>query len=113
MPATRSLMRLGVECLDAVQFFWWDWSVPGAVEVAAVDLRTAAERAEFAQLRRIVLDRLAEQGLDDVAAMVDTNLFGASLDARIDHEVSVAMARMLIIGEPAAVFVVPIGVEPT
>ena len=54
----------------------------------------------------------AEQRLDDVAAMVDTNLFGASLDERIDDDVAVAMARMLIIGEPAAVFVVPVGAEP-
>ncbi|MFZ9630063.1 MAG: hypothetical protein ACO3C1_12025 [Ilumatobacteraceae bacterium] len=87
-------------------------AVPGAVEVAVVDLRTDAERAEFDRLRTFVLDRLAAQGLDDVAAVVDTNLFGASLDERLDHEVEVAMARMLIIGEPAAVFVVPIGVEP-
>ncbi|MFR1631108.1 MAG: aldo/keto reductase, partial [Sutterella wadsworthensis] len=28
---TRSLRRLGVERLDAVQFHWWDYSVPGMV----------------------------------------------------------------------------------
>ena len=31
---TRSLRRLGVERLDAVQFHWWDYSVPGMVDVA-------------------------------------------------------------------------------
>lgn len=25
----RSLGRLGVDCLDLVQFHWWDWQVPG------------------------------------------------------------------------------------
>jgi aryl-alcohol dehydrogenase-like predicted oxidoreductase len=32
----RSLKRLGVEQLDLVQFFWWDWSIPGAVETGVV-----------------------------------------------------------------------------
>jgi aryl-alcohol dehydrogenase-like predicted oxidoreductase len=32
----RSLQRLGVERLDLVQFFWWDWSIKGAVEAALV-----------------------------------------------------------------------------
>ena len=30
----RSLLRLGVERLDLVQFHWWDYAVPGYVEVA-------------------------------------------------------------------------------
>ena len=32
----RSLQRLGVETLDLVQFFWWDWAVKGAVEASMV-----------------------------------------------------------------------------
>jgi aryl-alcohol dehydrogenase-like predicted oxidoreductase/selenocysteine lyase/cysteine desulfurase len=32
----RSLLRLGVDTLDLVQFFWWDWSVKGAVDTAVV-----------------------------------------------------------------------------
>lgn len=41
----RSLTRLGVETLDLVQFFWWDWKVPGAVETALVlkDLQKAGK----------------------------------------------------------------------
>jgi aryl-alcohol dehydrogenase-like predicted oxidoreductase len=31
----RSLMRLGVERLDLVQFHWWDYEVPGYVDAAA------------------------------------------------------------------------------
>ncbi|MBM3504917.1 MAG: aldo/keto reductase [Alphaproteobacteria bacterium] len=30
----RSLQRLGVERLDLVQYYWWDWNVAGAVDVA-------------------------------------------------------------------------------
>lgn len=30
----RSLKRLGVECLDMVQFHWWDYSIPGYIEAA-------------------------------------------------------------------------------
>lgn len=30
----RSLSRLGLECLDLVQFHWWDYAVPRHVEIA-------------------------------------------------------------------------------
>lgn len=30
----RSLTRLGVERLDLVQFYWWDWEVPGWIDTA-------------------------------------------------------------------------------
>lgn len=41
----RSLRRLGVERLDLVQFFWWDWSMPGAIDAARVlgDLQRAGK----------------------------------------------------------------------
>lgn len=32
----RSLKRLNVDTLDLVQFFWWNWKTPGAVEAALV-----------------------------------------------------------------------------
>jgi aryl-alcohol dehydrogenase-like predicted oxidoreductase len=45
----RSLVRLGVERLDLVQFFWWDWNIPGARDVAMVlgDLITAGKIARL------------------------------------------------------------------
>lgn len=45
----RSLQRLGVERLDLVQFFWWDWSVPGALDAALVldDLRREGKIARL------------------------------------------------------------------
>ena len=41
----RSLMRLGVERLDLVQFAWWDYGVPGYVEAAGhlADLQRAGK----------------------------------------------------------------------
>jgi len=41
----RSLKRLGVECLDLVQFHWWDYEVLRYVEVAGwlVDLQRAGK----------------------------------------------------------------------
>lgn len=30
----RSLKRIGVECLDLVQFYWWDLSIPGYLDLA-------------------------------------------------------------------------------
>ena len=32
----RSLKRLGVDTLDLVQFYWWNWKTPGAVETGLV-----------------------------------------------------------------------------
>ncbi len=81
---------------------------PGVVEVAYVDLRTADEVAEYEVLHQQVLDGLAAAGLDDVVPLVDTNLFGASLDPRLPSAVQTAMARMLVIGQPAAVFIAPL-----
>jgi aryl-alcohol dehydrogenase-like predicted oxidoreductase len=45
----RSLRRLGVERLDLVQFFWWDWSVPGAID-AALALHELMREGKIARL---------------------------------------------------------------
>lgn len=42
----RSLRRLGVECLDLVQFHWWDYEIPGYVE-AAVHLHDLQRTAKI------------------------------------------------------------------
>jgi hypothetical protein len=82
---------------------------PDAVEVAYVEPRTPAEIAEYDQLHQQVIAGLTAVGLDDVVPLVDTNLFGASLDPRLPRHVQTAMARMLVLGQPAAVFIAPIG----
>ena len=82
---------------------------PGVVEVAAFEPRSAAELEEFAHLREDAIDRLRAAGLDDVAALVDTNLMGARLDARLPPKVEPMLVRMLILGEATAVFIAPPG----
>ena len=86
-------------------------AVPDAVEVAYVEPRDAAERAEFADLRSDVIEELRAGGLDDLVAMVDDNLFGLSIDERISGRAERWTARMLELGEPTAVFLTPPGVD--
>jgi hypothetical protein len=85
-------------------------AVPDAVEVAYVEPRNAAERAEFSRLRSDVIDDLRSDGLGDLVPMVDDNLFGLSIDERISDRAERWTARMLRLGEPTAVFVTPPGV---
>jgi hypothetical protein len=88
---------------------WVDrWrAVDGAVEVAHVDPRTDAQRAEFDALRTKVIGELTAKGLDDLVPRVDDNLFGAAIDQRVPASVQNEMGRMLVLGVPAAVFVAP------
>ncbi|MDH3233080.1 MAG: aldo/keto reductase [Alphaproteobacteria bacterium] len=57
----RSLRRLGVDTLDLVQFYWWDWSIPGAVDMALVlsDL-VRAGKIRFLGVTNFSTDQLAE-----------------------------------------------------
>ena len=85
----RSLKRLGVDCLDLVQFHWWDYAIPGYVETVGylADLQKAGKirllgltNFDVAHLREIVesgapiathqvqyslLDRRPEHGMAD------------------------------------------------
>jgi hypothetical protein len=85
-------------------------AVPDAVEVAYVEPRNAAERAEFSQLRSDLIDDLRSDGLGDLVPMVDDNLFGLSIDERISDRAERWTARMVRLGESTAVFVTPPGV---
>ena len=81
--------------------------VPGAVEVATYEPRTAQEVARADEVRARLLARLRVEGFDDVAEQVDTNLFGASLDPRISSEDLDDITELLDLGQPMAVFVAP------
>lgn len=116
VPVTAHRVRPPAEATAQVHMatgFWIDrWrAVPDAVEVARHDPRTPAQRAEFERIRRQVLTDLEEAGLDDVAPLVDGNLFGATLDPRLPDETRERMERMLHLGLPAAVFLAPPGVD--
>jgi hypothetical protein len=82
--------------------------MPGQVEVANIDPRTPAERAEFDRLRSAVIDGLTSLGLADLVKWVDINLFGAAVDGRVPLDLRLKMSRMLDIGEPIAVFIGPV-----
>jgi hypothetical protein len=86
-------------------------AVQGAVEVAYVEPRSAAGRDEFSELRATVIDDLRSDGLGDLVPMVDDNLFGLSIDERISERAERMTARMLVLGEPTAVFIAPPGVD--
>ena len=84
-------------------------SVPGAVRVAYVDPRTDAQRAEQDELRQGVIAEIEALGFDELVARVDENLFGAAIDGRLPEDLQERMGRMLELGTPLAVFVVPPG----
>jgi hypothetical protein len=81
----------------------------GAEEVAYFEPRSAEELAEYEGLHQEVVDELRAAGLDDLVEMVDTNLFGASLDPRLPTAIEQKMARMLVLGQETAVFLAPPG----
>ena len=82
---------------------------PNVVEVAYFEPRSETELAEFAQLREESLAMLHDAGLDDVAALVDTNLMGARLDPRLPAAAEPMLVRMLVLGEATAIFIAPPG----
>ncbi|HQZ36394.1 MAG TPA: hypothetical protein PK020_18350 [Ilumatobacteraceae bacterium] len=79
------------------------------VEVADFEPRSAAELQEFNRLRSEAIERLTALGLDDVVAMIDSNLFSARIDPRVPGDVERMLVRMLVLGEETAVFIAPPG----
>jgi hypothetical protein len=86
---------------------WRD--VPDARELAFSDPRSDDQRAEYERLRRDVAAGLEDEGLGDLVPLLDGNLFGASLDPRLTDDLREGIERMLDLGSPGAVFLVPPG----
>jgi hypothetical protein len=82
-------------------------AVPGAVQVASYDPRTATQKAEFARVRESFIGRLATEGLADLVPLVDTNLFGISVDTRLSAADQADLATLIALGQPMAVFIAP------
>ncbi len=81
----RSLQRLGVERLDLVQFHWWDYAAPGAVETALM-LRDLQHAGKIEHLGGTNFDTphtsaLLDAGIPLVAMQVQYSL----LDARPEN----------------------------
>lgn len=84
----RSLQRLGAERLDLVQLHWWDWEIPGYLEVGhwLRELQTAGKIAylgvtnfDYPRLRELV-----ESGVPVVSNQVQYSL----LDRRPEHRLA-------------------------
>ena len=74
----RSLQRLGTERLDLVQFHWWDYDIPGAVE-AALHLRDLQRAGKIHHLGATNFDT------PHIAALLDA---GVPL---VSHQVQVSV----------------------
>jgi aryl-alcohol dehydrogenase-like predicted oxidoreductase len=84
----RSLARLGVPCLDLVQFHWWDYGVPRYVEIALeLDrLRRAGkiERIGVTNFGTAQLREILDAGVPVLAHQLQYSL----LDDRPAHDMS-------------------------
>lgn len=85
-------------------------AMPDVVEVATFDLRSDAERVEYDRLVAELIIDLGNLGLDDLIAMIDTNLFGVQVDARVPEPQRKVVNHLLEMGLPTAVFIAPPGV---
>lgn len=81
----RSLARLRMERLDLVQFHWWDYAVPGAVETALV-LARLKEKGKIANIGVTNFDapHLAEL-LDAGVPVISLQAQYSLLDDRPEH----------------------------
>jgi hypothetical protein len=88
---------------------WIDrWAAePGAMRLAFDDPRTVAEQAEFADVRDAAIEELRTAGRPELVERLDTDLFDLALNQGLDSDVSLLLGRMLDIGVPVAVFVLP------
>ena len=80
---------------------------PGAVRVALDDPRTAREREEFDETRQAAAAALRAAGRDDLVERLDVDLFDVALNQDAGPDINLLLGRMLDIGVPVAVFVVP------
>jgi hypothetical protein len=88
---------------------WRD--VPDAVEVAAHDPRDGVDRAEYNDVRGDLIERMNAEGLADLVPLVDTNLFGLSIDDRLSAADQADLTRLLDLGQPMVVFIAPAPAE--
>jgi hypothetical protein len=80
---------------------------PGVEEVAYVDTRTRAERAEYERLRAGVIHELEQAGLSDLDYLVDVNLLAVGADTRVPTETREDVVRMTELQGSAAIFIGP------
>ena len=84
----RSLKRIGVERLDLVQFFWWDLSIPGYLDLA----RHMAELQKAGKIRYIGVTNFdavhLKEILDEGVQVVSNQVQYSVLDQRPQEDIS-------------------------
>lgn len=81
----RSLRRLGIDCLDLVQFYWWDAEVPGCVQTALwLDELRVAGKIRNIGVSNFDVERLQEL-LDAGVPIVSNQVQYSLLDARPEN----------------------------
>jgi aryl-alcohol dehydrogenase-like predicted oxidoreductase len=86
----RSLKRLGVECLDMVQFHWWDYTVPGYIE-AANDLLELKQAGKIRYISATNFDAFHLQKIVQAGIPVVSNQVQYSV---LDHRPEGEMQRL-------------------
>lgn len=84
-------------------------ALPDAALVIELDPRDAVELAEYRRLETNVASALTALGAGDLVPLLNSNLFGVQLDPRVPAGVQEDVDRMLELGTPTAVFIVPAG----
>ncbi|MGD9999117.1 MAG: hypothetical protein AB7U39_19535 [Ilumatobacteraceae bacterium] len=84
-------------------------TLPGSALVTIYDPRSPDEMVESTSLRAAIVDELTTAGLGDLVPVLDTNMFGVQVDARVAPVVQRMVDRLLHLGGPTAVFILPPG----
>ena len=58
-------------------------------------------------MRARLIDRLAAEGSADLVPLVDTNLFGMSVDPRLTAADHADLTQLIELGQPMVVFIAP------
>lgn len=82
-------------------------AVPDAVEIAEYDPRTPEQLAESTDVRARFTERLDAEGLGELIPLIDTNLFGMSVDTRLSAADHADLSRLIELGQPMVVFIAP------
>ncbi len=104
----RSLRRLGVERLDLVQFHWWDYEIPGAVETLhwLDDLRRDGKirLIGLTNFDTAHLDRLVATGVPIASLQVQYSLVDQRPARGLAHRAAVHDVALLCYGTLAGGF---------
>ena len=85
---------------------------PGAEQVVYVDLRTDRQIAEYERARTEAIELLEREGRDELVTTVDTAPFQLYFDERLPQEARDLVQVLADIGQPAAVFIGPVTLDP-